>query len=159
MPKSKQFKKYQWIRAKISKNKTDIRPESYYLDHESIQLLDRLNNWSMRDKYILKNVDNSIEQLQEKCKNNGTSLGIIKPSSVDKLIIEDGESDWKKEHLLIINKISLFDNNPKESLKKIPYIFKYQFKCNDKKCSGHTLKIVDWEINSLYLSLFSNFLQ
>lgn len=152
LPKSKQFKKYQWIQAKISKNQTDKRPESYYLDHKSIKILKEEKDWPNRDKYLLKYVDSSIENLQAKSKSEDISLGLIKPASIDKLIIEKTESDWKKGHLKVINQISLFDKNPKNKLKKIPYIFKYKFKCNNKKCTGHKLKIVDWEINALYLN-------
>ncbi len=49
------FSKYQWIKAKLKKAKSDIRPESYKLDEDSITLGGKIGtsgNWRERKQWV-----------------------------------------------------------------------------------------------------------
>jgi hypothetical protein len=64
-----QFKKYQWVQAKIKKNTKDGRPESYRIENDSIVHWHgrHKNGWSVRkDQFCLKPITFlSLEDLQE----------------------------------------------------------------------------------------------
>jgi hypothetical protein len=53
-----QFRKYQWVHAKIDKNSRDSRPESYKIQNKSIRVgefVETEKGWSFRSKMILSN--------------------------------------------------------------------------------------------------------
>jgi hypothetical protein len=35
-------------------------------------------------------------------------------------------------------------------LEKIPFKFLYRFTCDDEGCSGHTFRVLDWEVGAAY---------
>src|SRR5689334_5931600 len=39
---------------------------------------------------------------------------------------------------------------PDTQLEKIPYDFKYEFRCADPDCRGHKMSCTDWEIGQSY---------
>ncbi len=87
-----QFKKYQWIRANITKANSDPRPESYNIAPDSIELGDMIKagkTWETRCEWLLneKTVFPSVEALRVVQKNAGTSLGIVKPKIVNRVTI------------------------------------------------------------------------
>lgn len=51
---------------------------------------------------------------------------------------------------MIIAQQRLIYNPPR--LEKIPYTFHYQFACDDPRCRGHDLSIIDWEIAQVFRS-------
>jgi len=77
-----QFKKYQWVRAKIRKRQKDDRPESHEIQKDSIRLGDIVGtrkDWSVRKMLFLsqpKNLFSSLEDLQKSHMERGTSLGL-----------------------------------------------------------------------------------
>jgi hypothetical protein len=153
-----QFKKYQWVQAKIKKNPKDGRPESYKIEYDSIRPLDMVdtkNDWSVRKRLILSQTNNifgSLEDLQDRQLAQGTSLGIIKPREVRDFGVQKktrseiaGEEKKKKQ---IVGQPSLWVD--KKELELIPYRFLVSFNCNDRKCAGHEISILDWEFGELY---------
>jgi hypothetical protein len=152
-----QFKKYQWVQAKIKRNPKDGRPESYRIEKDSIRPLGRVdtkNAWSVRKKLILSpnNLFGSLEDLKDSQVTQGTSLGIIKPREIRKFDLQQkteseiAEEKQKKERIL--SQLSLFGD--KKDLDLIPYRFLISFNCNDPKCAGHKISILDWEFGELY---------
>lgn len=156
LPQEKQFRKYDWIEAKVIKSSDDTRPESYHVDPDSIRKLhfvDTKNNWAERKKIILPLLNKSLEELIEKCKNENISLGLIKPKEVLDLIIREEPENWSPEKEMYLRQISLFSSVQKQVLEKIPWSFAYKFNCYDDKCNGeHILSYVDWEIYQSYRS-------
>ena len=75
LPYDQQFKKYQIIEAKIIKNRSDFRPESYKVNFDSIKILEEIGtdrNWEKRKQYILPLLDSSmckIKGQEKKLKN------------------------------------------------------------------------------------------
>lgn len=152
-----QFKKYQWIKAIIDKNIKDVRPESYSIELESIELgehLDTKNDWGKRCDWILNSphLFNSVEDLQNAREQKQTSLGIVKPSQITgfkikpKNAAELKELNTKKD--LIFKQMDLFEDI--KDLEIIPYKFVLKFRCSDERCTGHEMSILDWEIAQLY---------
>lgn len=88
-----QFAKFQWIKADIRKALSDPRPESHHISPDSIELGDIMpvgKNWDERYSWIINdhNVFSSVEALREAQKSDGTSLGIVKPKKVERVIIQ-----------------------------------------------------------------------
>lgn len=154
---SKQFSKYQWIEVEISPvdQKWDYRKESYRPKVDSIKPISEAlpaGTWNKRKQLVLPTVSPSLEFLSSKFHDDGTSLGIFKPKSIEDFIVEKSDGQWKGKKAMVQSQLKLFDPQPKR-LEKIPYNFYYRFKCEDSSCKGHKLSIHDWEIFALYLNL------
>lgn len=151
---AKQFKKYQWIKADVTKA-SDPRPESYKVDLDSIQPLGKplptYNNWQIRKEMVLPLEAPSLCHLQRTREDTGATLGFFKPRCINELIIESEEHPyWTEQELATLSQQSMFDKKSVKLLEKIPFKFKYRFFCNDAKCNGHILSITDWEIEESY---------
>ena len=93
-----------------------------------------------------------IHSFQEK---SGTSLGIFKPRKVTKLTIKGkNENDIKTaiaKKDSIVNQLDMFEE--KKDLYILPDRIVLHFFCDDKKCAGHKLSILDWEFGQLMRKL------
>ena len=152
-----QFRKYQWIEADITKAIADPRPESYNVNPNSIELGDILpvgKSWEERCAWLLNEntVFPSIEKLRAAQEKNGTSLGIVKPKSVNKVIIHERDENEvaaaiaKKDG--VVKQLDLFEE--KKDLYILPVRIMIEFSCEDPGCSGHKMSILDWEFGQLY---------
>ena len=74
------------------------------------------------------------------------TLGIFKPAFIEKLVIRPSAPDWTQAELEIMRQGDLFESEPREDLKKIPFDFSYKYRCDDSACSGHMMKCTDWEM-------------
>ena len=70
-----------------------------------------------------------------------TSLGIIRPTRILDLKIENSDQEWKPEWQLVLNQFKLFGPQPKP-LAKIPFKFSYVFECEDSS-KPHNAMIED----------------
>ena len=152
-----QFKKYQWIRAKINKTPNDNRPESYNIDYASMSLGDYIEpgkDWHERRKWVLNeyNVYKSLEALHITQEDKGTSLGLIKPKKIEGFFAKRKTDEDIKEAIAkkdsIVNQLDMFEQ--KKDLEILPYYLMLKFYCDDKRCAGHELSILDWEFGELY---------
>lgn len=150
-------KKYQWITAQIKKSdpKKDKRIDSYSPKLDSIRVVSPpVKDWKIRNKIILTspNLYPSIQKALEDFYKYRISLAIIKPKKLIDFVVEQDKSTWSKKHQQILNQYTLFGPQPKR-LEKIPYKFSYIFQCNENRCKGHKLQILDWEIFQLFRNL------
>ncbi len=150
----KRFRKYQWIEVNIKKA-SDPRPESYQLDPDTIKILTEPlstnNDWQMRKDIIYPLKAHCLCCLQtQRDANQFPTLGIIKPKSIRSFKIEKSDAKWSQEQMESLKQMSLFDNQPLRELEKIPYIFSYNFICQEHNCTGHELMCTDWEIMESY---------
>jgi len=152
-----QFKKYQWIRANISKATSDPRPESYNIAPDSIELGDVIKagkTWEERCTWLLndKTIFPSVDALRDAQKNDGTSLGIVKPKIVNRIIIKQRNSKEVQEAIAkkdsVVNQLDLFEE--KKDLYIMPIRIMIEFACHDPNCTGHKMSILDWEFGQLY---------
>ncbi|ACB53138.1 unknown [Crocosphaera subtropica ATCC 51142] len=141
----KRYPRWAIISAKIVKNDKDYRAESFRIDDDSLQIIrkiDTRNNWEERKSFVLPLQFRSIKEIQEE----GKSLGIIKPKSVEKYFFKQTTREWDQKKQNILNQLDLFE--PNIDLEKIPYQFVYQF--TDQDNIPHKYSISDWEIMELY---------
>lgn len=147
------YSKYQWINVEIRKNKKDFRIDSYRPSVKSItpigKKLPTRDGWEKRKKIVLPNLSKSLEELTENYEKSVVSIGIFKPKRIDKFYIEAIEKGWSAKHQQTLSQLVLIGEQPKK-LERIPFNFSYKFWCDDKRCKGHKLKIIDWEVYELY---------
>ena len=157
LPYDQQYRKYQWIEIDAEKNPRDPRPESHRCDIASIvtvgEPLGTDDDWTERRRLVLPEAAQSMEELQERRQADGTSLGLVRPAAVTGLDVEPAEPrDWTPRQAAVLQQGNLFgpDLAP---LRKIPYTFRYGFRCDDPRCRGHRTMIEDWELGALYLRM------
>lgn len=154
LPFSQRFAKYQRITLRVRPSPKDPRPESVRPVTDSLQLGRRLGTsgeWLRRRALVEPLVRGSMCDVLQQQRNDRTSLAAIRPGTVEDLIIDKEASDWAPNQLAVIGQGGLFDA-PKSPLKKIPYRFRYRYRCANRSCPGHTQSIIDWELGQAYLS-------
>lgn len=87
---------------------------------------------------------------------NNRSLALIKPAGKPEFIIEPDKEDWGPKKEAQMKQVSLFGRQ-RVQLRKIPWKFSYKFKCQDERCTGHKLSILDWEVFRLYEHMHAQF--
>jgi hypothetical protein len=152
-----QFKKYQWIRAKITKAISDSRPESYNLVEGTIEIGNIIgtdDGWHEREEWVINHntLFNSVKDLLNSQKQSRTSLGIVKPKEILEFSIEPkSEAEMKEAEIKkksIISQMGLFEH-PKD-LELLPFRPVLKFKCDAPECNSHSMSILDWEFGQLY---------
>lgn len=155
-PKNQQFRKYQWISVDLKQRGkgNDQRKESREPDLDSIQILEppipTTNKWSIRRQLIDALPHHTVKQYQEMYELDKTSLGVVRPTRVIDMVIEEAEKEWKPEWNQLFQQLRLFGEQQKP-LKKIPYKFSYVFECEDS-LRPHKTMCEDWELGVLYLN-------
>jgi hypothetical protein len=149
LPENRRFKKYQRVHLRMQKHPRDRRPESYRLDEDSIQLGDVVgtkDKWRERWRWIRPTLGLTMCAMQ---RSGMQSLGCIKPREVDRMVFEEADPTWSGRKQSAIDQLALFDPVEKK-LEKIPYVFKYSYRCEEPDCRGHTQSVIDWELMELY---------
>jgi hypothetical protein len=151
----RQFVKYQWIEATVIKARSDTRPESYTPNLDSIktfEIMPTTDNWRERRELLKPLIRPSLCAIQnERDREKFPTLGLFKPRKIDRFIIEPAAPAWSAVQLEKLNQtLSLFGNTPQAQLENIPLSFKYEFRCDDNACSGHSLSCTDWELAQSY---------
>ncbi len=129
----------------------DPRPESHILDIDSIKIvsgpLPSTRNWERRKEAVFPLKAHCLWCLKAiRDKQGYPTLGIFKPAEIGRLIIEPDEAEWTPEQLAKLRQHTLFNTMPTTELEKIPYRFKYEFRCPESGCPGHSLTCTDWEL-------------
>lgn len=150
----KQFSKYQWIDVAAKKSSSDPRKESFEVDIDTLEIVSEplatKNVWEARKEAVLPLQAPSLCYLQRTRKQTGDTLGIFKPKTIHKFVIEPDIPDWTPAERAKLLQLSLYDKHPLEPLEKIPYKFSYRFTCDETGCNGHKLVCVDWELGQSY---------
>jgi hypothetical protein len=161
--KEQQFRKWQWVSAKVRKAKSDRRPESHNIMIDTIaggEEVPRKREWVERRSLLSKlKMFSDFEELDADREQTGRSLGLLKPARISGLeIIPVSDPNWTDEELRKLEQEQqqggLFDEADKPSirtLRKLPYDFYYRYEC-DTPAGGkpYRHKIVDWEAGALY---------
>lgn len=152
LPFAKQFKKYQWIRGRIAKSSADTRPESYVIDHDSIEPLetvDTSNRWARRKELLAAHILPSVEALWGIAAQGGRTMAYVRPAGTPELVIEEREAGWSLKKAGLLAQARLFGRQ-KAPLERIPFRFAYKFHCEGLTCGGHNMQILDWEVHQSY---------
>lgn len=151
----KQFSRYQWVEVDVTRPKEDPRPESHKLNAATIKLAEKVGTegaWRERRKLLKNLVKPSMCHIKRMQNERGhPTLGLFKPAKIDRLIIERIQNpDWTLQEKEFLSQSNMFEEGPTKPLEKIPYKFKYDFRCNDPECRGHTMMCTDWEMGQSY---------
>jgi len=151
-PYTQWFRKYEWIKVVAVKHSNDPRPESYRPDPdkpiETVSHLPADRDWSARKKSVLANPPATMCGLQ-KSGPLSQSLAVVKPKIVHDLVIEKDSPSWEPKYQKLFEQLTLFGPGQKP-LEKIPWKFKYRYRCEASNCRGHQQTILDWEIYQLF---------
>lgn len=148
----KRFRKYQWIEVSVSKPSKDVRPESYKIENDSIRItsepLPTDQAWKARKDIVFPLKSHCLCCLKRERDAAGfPTLGFFRPKSIDRLAIEpEDNATWTDAELELLKQGTLFGSGPKADLEKVPYKFRYWFRCDHQECPGHKLSCTDWEM-------------
>lgn len=161
-----QFKKYQWITARIQKSSDDHRPESHRIYTDTIRSeppLETANYWEARRPLLdrLKVFDDFAE-LEAERQRTGITLGLLRPARINSLLITPVSStEWTDDERAKLmqaqNQGAMFEETEQRDLaqlKKLPFDFHYTYSCSSPEGDrDYNHKIVDWEAGALYWNL------
>ena len=148
LPWSRRFKKYQLIRLQVEPHSSDSRPESYRPNVETLQcgdVLDTKKAWAERRAYVDPLEVESMCEIARRRELDGTSLGVFRPAEILDLEIERDSATWDQGKQSTADQMSLLFPG-KKGLEKIPYRFRYRYRCADPRCRTHSQSIIDWEL-------------
>jgi hypothetical protein len=156
MEQDKRFAKWQWIEVSLLKARSDSRPESFKLNPGSIVIGDTvgtLDGWRARRDLIKPLKRPSMCRIQREREERGfPTLGVFRPHEIKRLLVEQTDPNWSDAQLATLSQDTLFEKAPARTLEKIPYDFRYEFRCGDVDCRGHTMLCTDWELGQAYRS-------
>ena len=152
--KGQRFRKYQWVDVTVRKA-SDPRPESYKLRPDGIEIisgpLSTSKDWQARKKVVFPLRAHSLCCLKRERDTQGhPTLGVFRPKSIRQLLITAEEPNWTNAQLNTLRQGHLFIEPPKKELEKIPFSFRYEFRCAEDTCMGHKLMCTDWEMGESY---------
>jgi len=161
-----QFRKWQWIEARIRKAKEDHRPESHRISVDTIEVegepLSTANSWFQRRQALVaaQEVFNDFDELERARQQRGVSLALLRPGKLLQLQISKADSSqWSDDEVAKLMQAQsqghLFDEVAEQRslklLKKLPFDFRYVYECSaNGVTSAYSHKLVDWEAGALY---------
>ncbi len=163
------YKKYQWVELPLSRNTSDVRPESYKVDDITQARpvgppVGTGQAWAERKRIIFEKnpIFDDLTDLIERANSNELSLAIFKPSKILGFVVKEASRHWDEEKLKALDEkakqLSLFQTEREVKreflvVEKLPYKFSYRF----EDCDGResTMMIEDWEIGALYWNCLS----
>ncbi len=153
-----QFKKFQWIRVRATKDTSDPRPESLRIDPQSIVLEEVVKDHEYKRR-ILENSPHmigSVEELKAKQVQDGTSLGIIRPKDILDCFVENRPAaerqEWERKERARLSQDNLFGEQVKPlDFPEVEFAVKWQ--CYHPQCESHTMHLLQWGIHELYRKL------
>jgi len=155
MDDDKKFSKWQWIDVDTMKATNDPRPESYKINPDSItvgHIVGPDTGWHERRRLLEPLRQLSMCRIQRQREEAGyPTLGFFRPHEIKRLIIAPAKSpDWTAEQLSALRQDTLFHKAPEQPLEKLPLDFRYEYRCGDVSCRGHTMLCTDWEMGQSY---------
>ena len=160
---SMRFKKYEQVRLRVVRPRNDRRPESWSPVEGSLSVVGSLgteHGWSRRKEVVSAMEGPTMcELFQENAAGSGRgirSLGVVRPVEQPTLTIVPRAAEkiraWDERAAAIAAQSSLFGgrSDPKPPLEAVPWVFRYQYRCDAASCRGHDQSIIDWEVVVLY---------
>jgi hypothetical protein len=154
----KRFRKYDVVRLRVQRS-GDPRPESHRVDLDSmgdvVEHLDTKPDWSARDRWVEPFRAPSMEALQDDLRSRPVgecrSLALIRPRSIERFWINPrDEPGWTDRDIAKLGQTSFVLPSPANQLEFIPFRFYYRFFCDDARCRGHRMSVIDWEAAQAY---------
>ncbi|MCL1961743.1 MAG: hypothetical protein FWG56_08245 [Desulfovibrionaceae bacterium] len=161
---NQQFKKWQWIDARIEKANKDHRPESHKIYVDTIncsEVIDTKQAWGNCWAWLEKmpSFDN-FDTIDATRLEDGLSLALLRPKRLLGLDITKARNpDWTDEEREKLLQEQMQGNLFSEAeerkqvkqLRKVPFDFHYRYVCDTPEGEKeHKHKIVDWEAGALF---------
>lgn len=148
------FGKYQWIELTVTKS-SDARPESYTPIASTIKIVSKplptTKKWQARKRILFPLRAHCLCCLaRERDEKGHPTLGFFRPKTINRLVMSPSGPNWTHAQLAILRQEHLFEKRPAQELEKIPFIFRYEFECEDDSCRGHKIFCTDWEMGESY---------
>jgi hypothetical protein len=165
-----QFRKWQWISARIEKAGNDRRSESHKIFVDTIDCddgpLSTRDGWAER-REPLKHLRlfEDFGELEASRQAEGNTLGLLRPARILGLDVTPTEKpDWtEEEHEKLVQnerQAGLFDTADAQSLsklRKVPFSFHYRYECTvGGRIIPYRHKVADWEAGALYWNCRKN---
>jgi len=153
---AKQFSKYQVMRLQAQEPRTDKRPNTFRPILDSIELVGdpiptgKDRNWAARKEWVMPWCSESMCEIQRRQKKDGTSMGLFKPAEVLDVTQAEQAEDWDPAALAKLEQTDFFMTKENTLLEKLPYKWRYAYRCSDPDCTGHEQQIIDWEAGAFY---------
>lgn len=151
------FAKYERVRMQVRAPRNDPRPNTFRPQIDSIEIveppLSTVNNWALRKKWVMPLLDQSMCQIMREQQATKRSMGFFKPAEVLDVTQSPDDPAWSTEALAKLERRDLFLTKEKKLLEKLPFKWRYRYRCTDPGCNGHHQEIIDWEIGALYRTL------
>lgn len=157
------FRKYQKIRVRAIRPRSDRRPESWKPIEGSIRLGETLgtdHGWSARREWVARLGESTMCDLIERNKLDSgpstPSLSVVRTAEPPELLIDKRDKEqldrWQQLADAIDAQSSLFDDpaHNKPKFEVTPWRFRYDYRCLELNCRGHQQTIVDWEAEALW---------
>jgi hypothetical protein len=157
----RRFHKFQFIKARVTRDAKDPRPESYRIDVDSIEPQEeiRSNKPDARRAFLESSPHycKSVEELFDRQKAGGTSLGIVVPESITDCTVarrpESERAEWVAHEQARQSQERLFGSKPKP-LDFPEALFYVHWRCDDERCEKpHRMSLHEWGIHELYRKL------
>lgn len=161
-----QFKKWQWITARLEKARDDHRPESHRVFVDTIEcdaepLPAGKSGWPHRTELLGKlPIYSDFNALEKVRSEGGGTLALLRPARIIGLDIKKSDhpewtEDEKDKLLRLQQQTELFDEVEEGKqirlLEKLPFDFHYRYECDVEGVTfTYRHKLVDWEIGALY---------
>jgi hypothetical protein len=153
LPRTRQFNKYDVIKLRARPRAGDSRPESFSPNVDTIEVLGQVaaaNGWAERIPFIDSVRIASMCELYRRQERDGTSLGVFRPAEIVDFEPTATSPEWDQRRQNALGQGSLFCVEQKRPLEKIPFEFRFLFRCDDPACNGHRMSMIDWEIGENY---------
>lgn len=152
LDQDKKFKKWEKLQIEVKPNARDRRPESRLPNAHSIELLTQVKPKDRED--ILAGVEEvSMCELQARQKENGTSLGLVRPGTILDFKAEQRAAEEVAKQQMRVNEAAgqLKLIGPQLTpLEVLPHVFRYSYRCDEEGCTVHHQSIIDWEVSAAY---------
>lgn len=154
--KERQFRRYEWVDVDIRKQTGDPRRESHVVDpdtlHRSGDFVDARHRWRARRGLLVPHAAASIEELQDRRRADGTSMGFLRPKTLRRLeLVWQKRSSWSVEQRSQTRQQQLLASA--RPLQELPFRLQLHYSCDDSRCRGHRQNITDWEVGALFFKL------
>ena len=153
LPEEQRFGRFDLVEMQLAKA-NDGRPESYRVEEDSIQILESAKHKRLSDESKVelwkRFVYPSLADLEAANKENGTSLGIIRPENILQFhheTIAEAEAEDRAMTEMVYQQGSLLEE-PLKPLESPEYNFFYRFDSGEQKNIRRTIQ--DWEVQAAY---------
>jgi hypothetical protein len=152
LEEDRRFRKYQWTDVDVIRAKSDVRPESYKLNPDTIEVRESVpasDGWRQRRHLLRPLMRSSMCAIRREREAHGApTLGLFKPAEIRRLRIDPTAPSWTPQELACLRQMDMFRGSP--ATEKVPFKFRYEFRCSEATCLGHTMLCTDWEMGQAY---------